>query len=114
MVDPNDQRFNAYNDFGQFSNFKTFMNSQYLMMQILTEGSWVMQVWSYCYRQQNLYGWIVALFIFMHLLIVTVMANLLKGIFWEIYFTVSTIIDELDDHERVQKEEEQEKIKSRD
>lgn len=50
----------------------------------------------------------------MHLLIVTVMANLLKGIFWEIYFTVSTIIDELDDHERVQKEEEQEKIKSRD
>lgn len=78
IIDTND----SYNQFDQYSNFQTFIHSQYIMMQILTEGSWTNIAWSYCYRQQNYYGYIVALFIFMHIMIVTVAGNLLKGIFW--------------------------------
>jgi len=84
-----------YNNFDQFSNFQTFVHSQYLLMQVLTEGSWAVNAWSYCFREPDKYGYIIALFIFMHIVIVTVMANLLKGIFWEVYFTVSTMLDEI-------------------
>ena len=67
------------------------------MMQILTEGSWAINAWSYAYRGQGQYGLIVTLFMIMHLVIVTIMVNLLKGIFWEVYFTVSTILDEIEE-----------------
>ena len=39
-----------YNNFDQFSNFQTFIHSQYLLMQVLTEGSWAVNAWSYCSR----------------------------------------------------------------
>jgi hypothetical protein len=93
----------TYNTFDQFSNFETFLHSQYLMMQILTEGSWAVNAWSYCSREPQAYGWIVALFILMHVLIVTLLANLLKGICWEVYFTVSSMLDLIEDQQREHK-----------
>ncbi len=52
------------------------------MMQILTEGSWSTVAMSYSWREQDYYGYIIAFFIFMHIMIVMVIGNLLKGIFW--------------------------------
>lgn len=86
-----------YNQYVQFSNFKKFTYSQYLLMQILTEGAWSKVAYHYCWLNQNLYGFIVVLFMFMHFTIVYVLGTLLKGIFWEIYFTVSSILDSIDE-----------------
>jgi len=66
----------------QFSNFNTFLHSQYLMMQILTEGGWTYNAYDYCWRYPNYYGIIIAFFILMHMTIVTVIGTLLRGIFW--------------------------------
>ena len=63
------------------------------MMQILTEGAWAKVVYDYCYQNQELYGLIVFYFMLMHFVIVYINATLLKGIFWEVYFTVSSCID---------------------
>jgi len=65
------------------------------MMQILTEGGWSIIAFDYCWRNPSYYGLIVVFFIFMHLTIVTINGTLLKGIFWEIYFTVSSMMDDL-------------------
>lgn len=67
------------------------------MMQVLTEGAWSKTAYNYCWKNQEYYGFIVFLFMIMHFTIVYVLGTLLKGIFWEIYFTVSGILDSLDD-----------------
>ena len=63
------------------------------MMQILTEGAWTKVAYNYCWRNPDYYGLIVTLFMLMHFIIVYVFGTLLKGIFWEIYFAVSSILD---------------------
>lgn len=86
-----------YNKYIQYSNFKTFIYSQYLLMQILTEASWSTIAYDYCWRNPDYYAAIVILFIFMHFVLVTAVGTLIKGIFWEIYFTVNHSIDEIND-----------------
>ena len=65
------------------------------MMQVLTEGSWSTVAMSYAWREQDYYAYIISLFIFMHIMIVLVIGNLIKGIFWECYFTVNAMLDEI-------------------
>ena len=77
----------------QFSNFNTFIHSQYIMMQVLTEGGWSYVAYDYCWRFPNYYGLIVVFFIIQHVVIIHITSTLLKGIFWEIYFTVSSMMD---------------------
>ena len=72
----------TYNMFIQFSNFNTFLHSQHLMMQILTEGGWSYNAYDYCWRYPSYYSLIILFFILMHMTIVTVIGTLLKGIFW--------------------------------
>lgn len=69
-------------DFRQFSNFKTFIYSQFIMIQVLTEGNWSTIAYDYSWKSQNLFGLITVLFILIHFTIVTVVGTLLKGIFW--------------------------------
>lgn len=97
-----------YNKYIQFSNFKTYIYSQYLLMQVLTEASWSTIVYDYCWRSPQHYAAIVILFVIMHFVLVTVIGTLIKGIFWEIYFTVSNSIDEIQEevNSQVLKEEE--------
>ena len=66
------------------------------MMQTLTEGGWTYIAWNYAWRNPHFYGFIVAYFMLMHLMIVSVVGMLLKGIFWEIYATVSDMMDEIE------------------
>lgn len=66
-------------------------------MQILTEGAWTKVAYNYCWRNQDYYALIVTFFMLMHFIIVYVFGTLLKGIFWEIYFTVSSILDSIDE-----------------
>lgn len=82
-----------YNNQVQFSNFNTFIHSQYIMMQVLTEGGWSYVAYDYCWRFPNYYGLIVVFFIIQHVVIIHITSTLLKGIFWEIYFTVSSMMD---------------------
>lgn len=78
------------------------------MMQILTEGAWSKLVYYYCWQNQSYYGLIVFLFMIMHFTIVYVLGTLLKGIFWEFYFTVRGIIDDLDQRIRSDHDKEEE------
>jgi hypothetical protein len=80
---------NPYGSYIEFSNFKNFINTQFIMMQILTEGGWSMFPFYYSWITPSYYGWIVLYFVLNHFFIVTTTLNLVKGIVWEIFFTVS-------------------------
>ena len=56
-----------------------------------------MVVYDYCWHNQEYYGLIVSFFMLMHFVIVFINSTLLKGIFWEIYFTVSSMMEEIED-----------------
>jgi hypothetical protein len=83
------------------------------MIQVLTEGGWSYVNYDYCWRYPAYYAPIVIFFILMHVTIVHITGTLIKGIFWEIYFTVSSMMDAIEDelHQQLLKEEENE-IKS--
>jgi hypothetical protein len=83
----------GYNNEVQFSNFNSFIHSQYVMMQVLTEGGWSYVGYDYCWRNPDYYGLIAAFFVLMHIVIIHITSTLIKGIFWEIYFTVSSMMN---------------------
>ena len=78
----------VYGQYNQFSSFKTFIQSHYVMVQILTEAGWSMVAYDHCWRNPQYYGYVMVYFCFMHIIITYVIATLIKGIFWEVYFTV--------------------------
>ena len=80
-----------YNSYDQFASFKNFVSTQYMMIQILVEAGWSVIANDHCWRNPQYYGYIMLYFCFMHLIIVSVMSTLIKGIFWEVYFTVDKI-----------------------
>jgi hypothetical protein len=64
-----------------------------MLVQILVEASWSTLAYDYCARNPSLYAAIALFFVSMHFILVTVTATLIKGIFWEIYFTVGQMMD---------------------
>jgi len=72
----------AYNQYQQFSSFRTFIQAQYIMVQILTEAGWSMLAFDHCWRNPQYFGYIMVFFCIMHLTIVYIIATLIKGIFW--------------------------------
>ncbi len=66
-------------------------------MQVLTEGGWSYVAYNYYWRYPSYYGLIVVFFIVMHVAIVHITGTLIKGIFWEIYFTVSSMMDAIEE-----------------
>lgn len=78
------------------------------MIQVLTEAGWSMIAFDHAGRNANNYGFVMLFFCLMHITIVYMIAALIKGIFWEVYFTVNGQLET-----RTQKEteaKEQEKI----
>lgn len=80
-----------YNQYQQFSNFQSFIHSQYIMVMVLTEAGWSQVAFDHCWRAPYYYAFIMLFFCLMHITIVYMIATLIKGIFWEVFFTVDTI-----------------------
>lgn len=73
---------NGYSMYRQYSSFRTFIQAQYVMMQILTEAGWSMIAFDHSWRNPQYYGYVMGYFCFMHIIIVYIIATLIKGIFW--------------------------------
>lgn len=97
-----------YNSYDQFSSFRNFISSQFLMMQILVEAGWSVIAYDHCWRHPQFYALIMIFFCFMHIIIVSIISTLIKGIFWEVYFTVDRIFNERDEEHRNEREKEKE------
>lgn len=84
------------------------------MVQILTEAGWSMIAFDHSWKNPQFYGYIMSYFCFMHIIIVYIIATLIKGIFWEVFFTVNQIFEERDQNtekENKKEEETQNRIK---
>ena len=77
-----------YGMYNEFSNFNTFMNTQLVMFQVLTEAGWSMIAFDYASRSSS-YGLVMAMFCSFHIVITLVLAPLIKGMVWSAYLTVS-------------------------
>ena len=97
-----------YNTYQQFSSFQTFIQSQYVMVQILTEAGWSLIAFDHCWRNPQYYGYIMVYFCLMHIIITYVIATLVKGIFWEVYFTVDQIFYDREVQTKEEREKEEE------
>ena len=53
-----------------------------------------MIAYDHCWRNPQYYAYVMIYFCFMHIIIVYIIATLIKGIFWEVYFTVDQIFRE--------------------
>lgn len=70
-----------YNAYQQFSHFGTFINSQFIFMQILVEAGWSSVAIDHAYKY-GYYALTMLFFVFSHVIIVIVLTALLKGITW--------------------------------
>ena len=72
-----------------------------------------MIAYDHCWRNPQYYGYVMLYFCLMHIVIVYMIATLVKGIFWEVYFTVNRIFDEREKEttEEISKLEAQDKKK---
>jgi len=81
----------AYNNYIQYATFETFLQAHYIMVQVLTEAGWSQVAFDHAWRNAQYFSYAMLFFMFMHLSIVYIIATLIKGIFWEIFFTVDKI-----------------------
>lgn len=81
----------AYNNYYQFSNFKSFFGATYIMVQVMTEAGWSQVAYDHSWRAPQYFAYVMLYFCLMHITIVYMVATMIKGIFWEVYFTVDTI-----------------------
>jgi MFS superfamily sulfate permease-like transporter len=61
------------------------------MVQVLTEAGWSQLAFDHCWRASDYFAYIMLFFCFMHITIVYIIATLIRGVFWEVFFTVNTI-----------------------
>ena len=66
----------------------------YIMVQILTEAGWSQIAFDHCWRASDYFTWVMVFFCFLHITIVYIIATLIKGVFWEVFFTVNIIYEE--------------------
>jgi hypothetical protein len=81
----------AYNQYQQFANFKSLAKAMEYMVQVLTEAGWSSVAFDHCWRAPQYFTYIMLYFCLLHITIVYMIATLIKGIFWEVFFTVNTI-----------------------
>lgn len=84
----------AYNQYQQFSDFKSLQHSFYIMVQVLTEAGWSFVAMDHCWRAPRYFGYIMVFFCFLHITIVYILATLIRGVFWEVYVTVKQVLNE--------------------
>lgn len=61
------------------------------MMQILTEAGWSLIAYDHAARHKDYFFVVMLYFIVAHICIVLVLATLLKGLLWEVYFAIYNI-----------------------
>ena len=88
------------------SSFKTLINTQFYLVQVLTEAGWSAVAFDYANRAGS--SWVMTLlfFVLCHAVVVLVLAAVLKGIIWFVFLTVA---QQLDAQERTKKSEEAKK-----
>jgi hypothetical protein len=62
------------------------------MIQILTEAGWSQVAFDHAWRNAQYYSYVMLFFMLMHLIITYIIATLIRGMFWEIFFTVNSIM----------------------
>jgi hypothetical protein len=64
------------------------------MVQILTEAGWSQVAFDLGWRNAQYYAYIILFFILMHLVITSIVASLIRRMFWDVFFTVDQIIEQ--------------------
>jgi hypothetical protein len=77
QVPPTDE-FGIY---AEFSHFKAFLSTQYILVQVLTEAGWSMIAFDYA-KRTGLYFPTVLYFMFCHTMLVLIMGALIKALIW--------------------------------
>ena len=79
--------------YDSLSNFKGFINTQFYLVQVLTEAGWSAVAYDYANRAGS--TWYLCLFFFVlcHAVVVLVLAAVLKGIIWFVFLTVAQQLD---------------------
>jgi hypothetical protein len=67
--------------YAEFSHFKAFLSTQYIMVQVLTEAGWSMIAFDYA-KRTGLYFPTVLYFMFCHTMMVLIMGALIKALIW--------------------------------
>jgi hypothetical protein len=70
-----------YDQYQQFSHFGTFINSQFIFVQVLTEAGWSLVAYDHVFKY-GYFGFVMLYFVFSHVVIVIILTSLLKGITW--------------------------------
>lgn len=81
----------SYNQYIEYGNFKSLVSSMEYMVMVLTEAGWSSVAFDHCWRAPQYFTYIMLYFCLLHITIVYMLATLIKGIFWEVFFTVNTI-----------------------
>ena len=68
--------------------------SQYNNIAILYEAGWSTMANNHIARAPSYYAYIMLFLCLVHIIYVFILMNLIKGIFWEVYFTVDGIFIE--------------------
>ena len=76
-----------YGFYNKYSNFSTFMGTQYFLVQVLVEAGWSTIAFNHA-AKYGYYFLTMMYFVFSHIVIVIFLASLLKGLIWEVYHTM--------------------------
>lgn len=78
IINSEDSPYKVYNE---FSNFDTFIYSQFILVQVLVEAGWSFVAYDHAFKFGH-YGLVMLFFVICHILIVIILSSLLKGITW--------------------------------
>ena len=92
--------------YDSLSNFRGLINTQFYLVQVLTEAGWSAVAFDYANRAGGTWSLVMLFFVMCHLIIVLVLAAVLKGIIWFVFLTVA---QQLDAEERIEKTKETKK-----
>ena len=79
--------------YDSLSNFKEFINTQFYLVQVLTEAGWSAVAYDYANRAGSTWCLSLLFFVLCHAVVVLVLAAVLKGIIWFVFLTVAQQLD---------------------
>lgn len=79
--------------YDSLSNFKDLLNTQFYLVQVLTEAGWSAVAYDFAGRAGQAWGFALLFFVFCHIIVVLVLAAVLKGIIWFVFITVTQLLD---------------------
>lgn len=78
-----------YGMYDEFSHFRSFIGTQLVMFQVLTEAGWSMIAFDYSSRMPDKYGLVMVMFASFHIVITLILATLMKGMIWSAFMAIS-------------------------